>query len=244
VLAPVASLLLNWLLTLLAARKGSTDRDALRRGFGAMPMLWALGFLPVLALGLAGSVVSALDATRGAHTNYWQTAQQHGLFFGAATIGAVAALSFWGPKLWGYRLSEALGKLELLAIVGGTLLTVLGMFILGIQDFAIHSATFTSSDNVGPANLVVTAGAAIAGIGLLVLLLDLLVSEVGGRGVRAGADPWGGHSLEWATTSPPPLHNFDALPEIRSDTPLLDLRIGRSRTVAEPAADPDLTPAP
>jgi cytochrome c oxidase subunit 1 len=250
VLAPVASLILNWLLTLRAGLRGpnavdagkeSTDRDALRRGFGATPMLWALGFLPVLALGLAGSVVSALDATRSAHTNYWQVAQQHGLFFGAATIGAVAALSFWGPKLWGYRLSDALGKLELLALVGGTLLTVLGMFVLGIQDFARHSATFSSSDNVGPANLVVSVGAAIVGLGLLVLLLDLVASQVGGRGARAGADPWGGQSLEWATTSPPPLHNFDALPEIRSDTPLLDLRVGRPGTAAAaPGPDTDL----
>ena len=241
VLAPVASLMLNWLLTLRAAGKESTDRDALRRGFAATPMLWALAFLPVLALGLAGSVVSALDATRHSHKNYWQVAQQHGLFFGAATIGAVAALSFWGPKLWGYRLSDALGKLEILAVVGGTLLTVLGMFVLGIQDMARHTSTYSSSDNFGPANLVVTAGAAIVGLGLLVLLADLFSTQIFGRGARAGADPWGGQTLEWATPSPPPLHNFDALPEIRSATPLLDLRIGQSRgPVPSPAADGDV----
>jgi cytochrome c oxidase subunit 1 len=233
VLAPVASLILNWLVTLRAAGKESTDRTALRRGFTATPMLWALGFLPVLGLGLAGSVVSAVDATRNAHRNYWQVAQQHGLFFGAATIGAVAALSFWGPKLWGYKMSDGLGKLELLAVVGGTLLTVLGMFVLGIQDMLVHTSTYTSSDNFAPANLVVTVGAAIVGLGLLVLLVDLFSTQILGRGGRAGADPWGGQTLEWATTSPPPLHNFDALPEIRSGTPLMDLRrAGLARTGA------------
>lgn len=233
VLAPVASLILNWLVTLRAAGKESTDRTALRRGFTATPMLWALGFLPVLGLGLAGSVVSAVDATRNAHRNYWQVAQQHGLFFGAATIGAVAALSFWGPKLWGYKMSDGLGKLELLAVVGGTLLTVLGMFVLGIQDMLVHTSTYTSSDNFAPANLVVTVGAAIVGLGLLVLLVDLFSTQILGRGGRAGADPWGGQTLEWATTSPPPLHNFDALPEIRSGTPLMDLRLaGLARTGA------------
>ena len=60
---------------------------------GATPMLWALGMLPVLGLGLAASVVSAIDASRDTHLNYWQTGQQHALFFGAATIGAVAAIS-------------------------------------------------------------------------------------------------------------------------------------------------------
>ena len=223
VLAPVALLILNWLATLrLAGKEG--DRDALRARFTATPMLWALGMLPVLGLGLAASVVSAVDAGRDAHANYWQTGQQHALFFGAATIGAVAALSFWGPKIWGRRLSDALGKLEILAVVGGTLLTVVGMLMLGLQDMLVHTATFDASEEWELGNLVVSAGAAIVGLGLLVLVLDLLGSILARRGRAAGADPWGGQTLEWATTSPPPRHNFDALPEIRSATPLLDLR--------------------
>ncbi|MDQ3575408.1 MAG: cbb3-type cytochrome c oxidase subunit I [Actinomycetota bacterium] len=229
VLAPVALLILNWLATLrLAGKEG--DRDALRRGFSSTPMLWALGMLPVLGLGLAASVVSALDAGRDAHANYWQVGQQHALFFGAATIGAVAALSFWGPKLWGRRLSDALGKLEILAVVGGTLLTVLGMLLLGVQDMLVHTSTFDSGDEWEIGNLVVSAGAAIVGLGLIVLLLDLLGSVVAGRGRPSGADPWGGQTLEWATPSPPPRHNFDALPEIRSGAPLLDLQVGQSRS--------------
>ena len=193
-------------------------------------MLWALGMLPVLALGLAASVVSALDAGRDAHANYWQTGQQHALFFGAATIGAVAALSFWGPKLWGRRLSDALGKLEILAVVGGTLLTVLGMLMLGVQDMLVHTSTFDSGDEWEIGNLIVSAGGAIVGLGLIVLLLDLLGSVVAGRGTPSGADPWVGQTLEWATPSPPPRHNFDALPEIRSGAPLLDLQVGQSRS--------------
>jgi heme/copper-type cytochrome/quinol oxidase subunit 1 len=224
VLAPVASLVLNWLMTL---RLGSRDGDAAGR-MGSTPMLWALGMLPVLGLGLAASVVSALDATRDAHANYWQTGQQHALFFGAATIGAVAAISFWGPKIWGRRLSDALGKLEILAVVGGTALTVAGMLVLGIQDMLVHTSTFDDGDEWALGNLVVSAGAAIVGLGLLVLVLDLLTSVVARRGRAAGADPWGGQTLEWATTSPPPRHNFDALPEIRSATPLLDVRTAPS----------------
>ncbi|HEX2046557.1 MAG TPA: cbb3-type cytochrome c oxidase subunit I [Acidimicrobiales bacterium] len=231
VLAPVALLVLNWLATLRVAGKEG-DRFQLRRRFASTPMLWALGMLPVLGLGLAASVVSAVDASRDAHVNYWQTGQQHALFFGAAMIGAVAALSYWGPKIWGRRLSDALGKLELLAIVGGTLLTVLGMLLLGAQDMLIHTSTFDSRDEWELGNLAVSAGAAIVGLGLLVLVLDLVGSIVARRGKPAGADPWGGQTLEWATTSPPPLHNFDALPEIRSDTPLRDVRIAQAQSSA------------
>jgi len=238
VLAPVASLVVNWLATLRMAGKEG-DRDALRANFMATPMLWALGMVPVLALGLAASAVSALDAGRDAHANYWQVGQQHGLFFGAASIGAAAALSFWGPKLWGRRLSDAMAKLEILAVVGGTLLTVLGMPLLGAQDMLVHTSTFDSGDDWALGNLVVTAGAAIVGLGLLLVLLDVAGNVLARRGRVAGADPWGGHTLEWATTSPPPIHNFDALPEIRSGTPLLDLR------TAQPWATPsdsDLVP--
>ena len=230
VLAPVALLVVNWLATLRLAGKETSDRSSLRRGFGQPPMLWALGMLPVLGLGLAASVVSALDASRDAHTNYWQTGQQHALFFGAATIGALAALSFWGPKLWGRRLSSALAKLEALAIVGGTLLTVLGMLVLGAQDMRIHLARYPGEDDWTAANLVVSAGAVIVGLGLLLVVLDLVVSIALRRGGHAGPDPWGGQTLEWATPSPPPLHNFDALPEIRSATPLLDLLAAQSAT--------------
>jgi len=242
VLAPVALLILNWLATLRVAAKETTDRSALRAGFGEPPMLWALGMLPVLALGLAASVVSALDAGRDAHTNYWQAGQQHALFFGAATIGAVAALTFWGPKLWGRRLSAAMGRLEALAVVGGTLLMVLGMLVLGAQDMALRLPTYASDDGWGLGNLAVSAGGAIMGLGLLLLVLDLLVSVVLGRGVAAGPDPWFGHTLEWATPSPPPPHNFDALPDIRSATPLLDLRRAQYLSDPQVGAGPDRVP--
>jgi heme/copper-type cytochrome/quinol oxidase subunit 1 len=239
VLAPVALLVLNWLATLRVAGKETPDRRALRRGFGEPPMVWALGLLPVLGLGLAASVVSALDAGRSAHTNYWQAGQQHALFFGAATIGAVAALTFWAPKLWGRQLSAALGRLEALAVIGGTLLMVLGMLVLGAQDMALHLPSYTSDDGWGVGNLAVTVGGAIMGLGLLLLVLDLLVSVVLRRGDVAGPDPWAGHTLEWATPSPPPIHNFDALPEIRSATPLLDLRRAQYLSEARAGAGAD-----
>jgi cytochrome c oxidase subunit I len=241
VLAPVALVVANWLATLRVAGKEG-DVHALRRRFAASPpMLWALGLLPVLGLGLAASVISAFDAGRDAHANYWQTGQQHAMFFGVATIGAVAALTYWAPKLWGRRLSDSLGRLEVLAVVGGTLLSVAGMLLLGIQDMLVHTSTFDSRDGWELGNLAVSAGAAIVALGLVVLILDLLSSVVARRGRPAGADPWGGQTLEWATPSPPPLHNFDALPEIRSDTPLLDLRIAQSSGAASQST-PDRAP--
>ena len=219
VLAPVASLLLNWLLTL----RGAGREAGARRRMGKTPMLHALGFFSVLAVGLGGGVISALDAGRRSHSNYWSVAEQHTLFFGAATVGAVAALYYWAPKLWGRHLSEGLGSLQFLALVGGLHLTFLPMYVLGLQDMGVHTPVVDADEGWEPANLIASVGAAVVVLALVLLLANLVGSIVARRGKRAEPDPWEGHTLEWATTSPPPVHNFDELPVVRSEVPLLDL---------------------
>ncbi len=218
VLVPVASLLMNWLLTLRHARHDPGARQRMRR----TPMLHAVGFFSVLIVGLGGGVVSALDAGRRSHSNYWSVAEQHTLFFGAATVGAVAALYYWAPKLWGRHLSEGLGFLQFVALVGGLHLTFLPMYVLGLQDMGVHIPVLDPDEDWELANLVASAGAGVVGVALLLLVANLAGSLVAGRGARADADPWEGHTLEWATSSPPPLHNFDDLPVVRSEVPLLD----------------------
>ena len=220
VLLPVASLILNWLAT--AAKAARTDARVKER-MRSVPMLHVLGTVTLLAVGLAGQLVAGLDAGGDSHRNYWGIATQHTLFFGAATTGAVAAIYFWAPKLWGRHLSEKIGKLQFAALVGGMHLAFLPMFVLGIQDMGAHTSRYVEDGNLGPANLIASVGGAIVVLGVLLLILNLLVSVVAGRGEAAGADPWGGHTLEWSTTSPPPADNFRHLPEVRSETPLLDL---------------------
>jgi len=220
VLVPVASLILNWVAT--AATAARQDKT-LKERFRSVPMLHARGALGLLLLGLGGELVAALDAGGQSHRNYWGVATQHSLFFGAALVGAVAAIYYWAPKLWGRHLSEKLGRVQFLALVGGLFLTVLPMFVLGIQDMGAHTSSYVADGDLGPANLIASIGGAIVVLGVLLLVLNLLVSVVAHRGVAAGSDPWGGHTLEWTTTSPPPAANFAVLPEVRSETPLLDL---------------------
>jgi heme/copper-type cytochrome/quinol oxidase subunit 1 len=172
---------------------------------------------------MAGAVVSALDATGGSHTNYWSVATHHSLFFAPSTIAAAAALVYWAPKLWGHSLSEGLSRLQALALTVGSLVTFLPMFVLGAQDMGVGVGSYDAGDNWAAANLVSALGAALLVFGVLVLVLNLLTSVVAGRGAAASADPWGGRTLEWSTSSPPPPYNFDTLPEVRSDSPLVDL---------------------
>lgn len=220
VLLPVASLVVNWLLTLRAGAKAGTSRD----GLLAAPMVHVLGFVSVLAVGLGAGAISALDATGDLHRNYWQVGQQHMLYFVPTLLAAAAALHYWAPKVWGRHLSGGLGRLEVLLLAGGAHLSFLPALVLGLQDMPVRTSTYSSGDDWQIANMLMSLGSVVLVLGAFAVVLNVLFSVVLRRGARAARDPWGGHTLEWATTSPPPRHNFDELPEVRSATPLLDLR--------------------
>jgi heme/copper-type cytochrome/quinol oxidase subunit 1 len=222
VLLPVASLFVNWLLTLRMAGK-ERGVDAVRTGLVATPMLHVAGYLIVLAAGMAASVVSAIDAAGASHTNYWQVGEQHLLFFAPATLAVVAAGHYWGPKLWARHLSDKAGKLEVLLLAGGSLLGFGAALVLGAQSFHVHTSTYSSGDKWHAANIVMSIGSAVLTLGVLVFALDLLFCIVFRRGRPAPADPWRGHTLEWAAPTPVPRYNFDRIPEIRSATPALDV---------------------
>ena len=105
----------------------------------------------------------------------------------------------------------------------GVDLAFVPLLIVGAQGMHRRTTVY-AADSWGPANLVSTIGAYLLAAGVLLVLLNVLVSVVLRRGKLATDDPWEADTLEWATTSPPPPHNFDTLPEVRSARPLHDLR--------------------
>jgi cytochrome c oxidase subunit 1 len=222
VLAPAASVLVNWLLTLREAVKERGTAE-LREGLMSTPMMYVAGILSVLVAGLAASAVSAVAAGRGYHTDYWQVGQQHLMYFAPATLAIAAAAHFWGPKVWGRHLSPTIGKLEVLLLTGGAHLAFLPALVLGLQNMPVETSTYTASDNWRVANVVMSIGAGIFALGALVFVVNMVVSVALRKGRPAAADPWSGHTLEWTVPTPLPRYNFDRLPEVRSATPALDL---------------------
>jgi cytochrome c oxidase subunit 1 len=187
-------------------------------------MLFGLAFfLQFLIGGVSGIFVASPVLDYHAYGTYIVVAHFHYTLFAGSIFGFFAAVYHWFPKLTGALLRERLGKLQLLLMVVGTNLTFFPMFFLGNDGMPRRVSRYPTHPSWGTLNLLETIGSGIIALGVLVFLVNVLVSLR--RRVVAGDDPWVGHTLEWATSSPPPALNFERpLPPIRSYAPLLDLR--------------------
>lgn len=200
--APVALLALLWLGTL--AKGKPRIHPSVAYLAGAL-LLW---------VGAAGAALWAGVEDVAGETAFGP-GYAHLAVFGPATLLAFGALHHWAPKLWGRRLSAGLGLIEVALLTGGFLIGAAASLALGIDGAPAHVSDL--GDNADWTNLsrAASAGGALVIAGVLVLLANILTA----RGKRADADPYGGLTLEWATASPPVLHNFDAVPEVRTPYP-------------------------
>ena len=186
-------------------------------------MLFAVGFLLLFLLGgLSGIFIGSPPLDYHVHDSYFIVAHFHYTLFAGSLFGFFAGFYFWWPKVTGYFLREGLGKLQFALLFVGTNLTFFPMFILGYDGMPRRVADYSASSGFQSMNDVASAGAYLVGLGMLVFFVNIVVSLR--RPLFAPEDPWGGHTLEWWTASPPPRLNFSSLPEVRSFAPLLDLR--------------------
>jgi cytochrome c oxidase subunit 1 len=185
--------------------------------------LFALGFLvQFLVGGLTGIILASPPLDYGLNMSYFVVAHFHYTIFAGSAFGLFGGIYYWFPKLTGVMLRERLGKLNFVLMVIGANLTFFPMFFLGAEGMVRRVARYPSSSGWQGLNVVATVGSFVIAASVLVFIVNLVVSLRDRR--PAGDDPWGAHTLEWATSSPPPRHNFDALPPVRSYAPLLDLR--------------------
>jgi cytochrome c oxidase subunit 1 len=195
--------------------------DTARGGRPAPKAAFALAMGAALLL-LAGAVAGALLSIDGLHVHgtVWEAGQTHLVVFGAGTLGALAALWWWAPKIWGAQLSEGLGFLACLAVLGGSVLLGVSELINGkANKLALRAFTFDDGGSAKALGGLGAAGAILLTVGALVVVVAVL-GAARTRGTAAD-DPWGGYTLEWSTASPPSRSNFDApIPAVVSATPL------------------------
>ena len=188
------------------------------------PMLFCLGFLVTFLLGgLTGVMLASPPIDFHVTDTYFVVAHMHYVLFGSVVFAAFAGAYYWFPKMTGRMLDDRLGKVHAWTLFIGFHLTFLVQHWLGAEGMPRRIGDYNAADGFTTLNTVSSIGAFVLGASTLPFIYNVIVSFR--RGERAvGDDPWGfGNSLEWATSCPPPRHNFVTMPRIRSERPAFDL---------------------
>ena len=188
------------------------------------PMLFTLGFLTTFIFGgLTGIILSSPVLDFHISDTYFVVAHFHYVMAGTVVFEMFAGFYFWWPKMFGYKLNEGLGKIHFWLLALGFHMTFLIQHWLGVYGAPRRYVNYLAEDGFDWMNQISTIGAFIMGVSTLPFLLNVVLTHLKGKKVEVD-DPWGyGASLEWATSCPPPRHNFHSLPRVRSERPAFDL---------------------
>ena len=219
----------NWIGTMW---RGSVSFDT--------PMLFSMGFLfTFLFGGLTGVILAAPPLDFAVSDSYFVVAHFHYVVFGTVVFAMFAGFYFWWPKMTGRMLDERLGKIHFWLLFVGFQGTFLVQHWLGAQGMPRRYADYLPGDGFEFLNQFSTVFSFVLGASTLPFLWNVYRTQKTAPKVGLD-DPWGwGRSLEWATSSPPPRHNFTSLPRIRSESPAFDLH----HPELAPGAGPDLVAA-
>ncbi|HEV2890070.1 MAG TPA: cytochrome c oxidase subunit I [Frankiaceae bacterium] len=194
------------------------------------PMLFAIGFLTMFLIGgLNGMFTASPPVDYALHDTYWVVAHIHDVLFGGSVFAVFSSFYFWYPKVTGRMMDDKLGKVHFWITFVGFNLAFFPMHMLGLEGMPRRIASYSANPQWAFLNKISTLGAFIIGVSIFPFVYNLWKSR---KGPIAGNDPWKANSLEWWTSSPPPVHNFDSLPQIRSERPVLDERLQREAEAA------------
>ena len=187
------------------------------------PMLWVMGFLVTFLFGgLTGIILASPPLDFAVSASYFVVAHFHYVLFGTVVFSRFAGCYFWWPKMTGRMLNERLGKIHFWTLFVGFHLTFLIQHWLGIKGFPRRYADYLPGDGFTFMNTVSTIGSFLLALSMIPFFINVWITR---KSPMVGVDdPWGyGSSLEWATSCPPPRHNFLSMPRISSERPAFDL---------------------
>ena len=209
------------------------------------PMLFILGFMVTFLLGgLTGVILASPPLDFAVSDTYFLVAHFHYVLFGTVVFTMFGGFYFWWPKWTGKKLNETLGKWHFWTLFIGFWMTFLVQHWLGVIGMPRRIANYPDLPHLATTlNQISSIGSFILGASTLIFLYNVYWTWKFGERVTAD-DPWGfANSLEWATSCPPPRHNFTCIPRIRSERPAFDLhyphiKTGRPRVPVTPGATP------
>jgi heme/copper-type cytochrome/quinol oxidase subunit 1 len=204
-------------------------------------LLFCAGFLGTFLIGgITGIFLAVFPVDWQLTDTYFVVAHFHYVLMGGAVFAVFAGVYYWFPKITGRLLSEGLGKLSFWLMLIGFHTTFLIQHSIGMDGMPRRVYEYADVGHLELYNLISTIGSFILGAGIIVTVINVVRSAT--RGVVAGPDPWKANTLEWFTSSPPPVNNFDVIPRVRSVEPMKDIRRQVERQMGVVAAAP--APAP
>lgn len=187
----------------------------------ATPLIFVLGFLALFLIGGLNGVITAVIPFDWQLTDtYFVVSHIHYVIIGANVFPVFAAFYYWLPKITGRMMNELAGHISFWLMFIGINLAFFPMHIVGMLGMPRRIYTYPEGMGWDTLNLLETIGAGIFAFGVLVSLVNFVVSAKTGR--KAGPNPWNADTLEWSTDSPPPVYNHQHIPTVRSRNPLWD----------------------
>lgn len=200
---PTGAKIFNWVFTLWGGKIRFTT-----------PMLYAVAFIGMFLWGgLTGIMNSAAASDYQQHDTYFVVSHFHYTLVGGGLFGLFAGIAYWFPKMTGRLLDDKRGKKIFWLFFWGFNATFIPMVIAGFYGMPRRIYTYSSEMGWGASNLAATFGAFAMGLSVLLFIMELL--RAARHGERAPADPWDARTLEWTTTSPPPVYNFAQTPVVK-----------------------------
>ncbi len=212
---PTGVKVFNWLFTMYGGRIRFTT-----------PMLWFLGFVVTFTIGGAAGVLMAVPAIDfQVHNSLFLVAHFHTMIVGGVVFGFFAGITYWFPKIFGFKLNERLGRYAFWCWFVGFLTAFLPLYVLGLMGATRRLDHYSASAGWQGLFIVAGIGAGIIALGVFFQVLQLLVSiKDRDKNRDTTGDPWNGRTLEWSTPSPAPFYNFAVIPEVYERDAFWDMK--------------------
>ncbi|KMO21668.1 cytochrome o ubiquinol oxidase subunit I [Methylobacterium platani JCM 14648] len=211
---PTGAKIFNWLFTMY---RGRIRFD--------LPMMWTVAFMLTFVVGgMTGVLLAVPPADFVLHNSLFLVAHFHNVIIGGVLFGLFAGIYYWWPKAFGFRLDPFWGKVSFWCWVVGFWVAFMPLYILGLMGVTRRMSSFEGT-SLQPFFIVAAFGAALIACGIAAMIVQFAVSILRREQLRdLTGDPWGGRTLEWATSSPPPEYNFAFTPMVHDGDAWWDMK--------------------
>ena len=200
---PTGAKIFNWLFTMY---RGRIQFE--------VPMLWTVGFMVTFTIGgMTGVLLAVPPADFVLHNSLFLIAHFHNVIIGGVLFGLFAGLNYWFPKAFGFKLDPFWGKCSFWFWQIGFFFAFMPLYVLGLMGVTRRMSHFEDS-SLQVWFVIAAFGAALIAIGIGCMLIQIAISIKNREKLRVTGDPWGGRTLEWSTSSPPPDYNFAFTPRV------------------------------